>query len=35
VHWAVVRNMLLAWIVTLPATALLAMGILLLWRGVA
>jgi len=35
VHWAVVRQMLLAWLVTIPATGLLAMAALVIWRGLA
>jgi PiT family inorganic phosphate transporter len=35
VHWALVREMLLAWLVTIPATGLLAMGALVVWRGLA
>ncbi len=33
VHWAIVRRMSLAWLVTLPATAALAAAILVVWRG--
>ena len=35
VHWAIVRQMLIAWVITLPITALLAMALLELWRWVA
>jgi Phosphate/sulphate permeases len=34
VHWAIVRQMGLAWLVTMPATAAIAAGMLVLWRGV-
>ena len=33
VHWVLVRQMGLAWIVTMPITAILAMGLLGVWRG--
>jgi PiT family inorganic phosphate transporter len=32
VHWAVVRHMSLAWLITIPVTGALAAGILGLWR---
>ena len=32
VHWAVVREMALGWVVTLPVTAALAAGVLVLWE---
>lgn len=35
VRWEVVREMLLAWLTTIPAAGVLAAGILLIWRGVA
>jgi inorganic phosphate transporter, PiT family len=35
VHWAVVRQMGLAWLITLPACAVLAIGALGIWRVVA
>jgi inorganic phosphate transporter, PiT family len=34
VHWEVVRNMLGAWLITLPVTGLLAAGILTVWQWV-
>ncbi len=34
VHWAIVRHMGLAWLVTIPATAGIAAGMLVLWRAV-
>jgi PiT family inorganic phosphate transporter len=34
VHWAIVRAMGLAWVVTLPVTCVLAGGLLLAWQGV-
>lgn len=33
VRWAVVKEMALAWVLTLPATALIAAALLLLWKG--
>ena len=33
VHWAVVRQMGLAWLITMPVTAAIAIGNLLLWRA--
>lgn len=33
VHWALVRNMGAAWLVTMPATAVLAMAAYALWSG--
>lgn len=35
VHWAVVRQMALAWLVTIPVTGVIAMLVLLAWNGVA
>jgi PiT family inorganic phosphate transporter len=35
VRWRIVRSMALAWLVTLPATAVLAAGTLVLWKGLA
>ena len=35
VHWAVVRDMALGWLVTLPVTAALAAGAVLLWEALA
>lgn len=35
VRWEVVRDMLLAWLTTIPAAGALAAAILLVWRGVA
>jgi PiT family inorganic phosphate transporter len=35
VHWALVRQMGLAWLITLPACALLAIAALATWRAVA
>lgn len=35
VRWAVVREIGIAWVTTLPATALLAAGMLLLWRWIS
>ena len=35
VHWAVVRLMALAWLITIPVTAALAAGTLGLWRSIA
>lgn len=35
VNWLIVRQMGLAWLVTIPATAALAVGIFELWRGLA
>ena len=33
VHWMIVRQMSVAWLITLPATAALAAAILVVWRG--
>jgi hypothetical protein len=33
VHWAVVRNMGLAWVITMPASAVLGVIALELWRS--
>jgi PiT family inorganic phosphate transporter len=35
VRWTIVREMLLAWVTTIPATALLAGGIVVVWRWIA
>lgn len=35
VHWAVVRHMGLAWLITMPVTAVLAVAVLAIWRLVA
>jgi phosphate/sulfate permease len=35
VHWSVVRNMGLAWLITLPVSAALGVVALELWRLVA
>jgi inorganic phosphate transporter, PiT family len=35
IHWAVVRHMSLAWLVTMPATATMAAVVFLGWRSVA
>jgi phosphate/sulfate permease len=32
VRWEVVRQMGFAWLITIPATAVLAIGVLGLWR---
>ena len=32
-HWTIVRRMAFAWLATLPATGLLAAGIVVVWRG--
>lgn len=34
VHWAVVRHMALAWLITMPATAALGAFVVLMWRWV-
>jgi len=34
VNWAVVRQMGLAWLVTIPATAVLAVGTLAAWKWI-
>jgi PiT family inorganic phosphate transporter len=35
VHWAIVRHMGLAWLITMPATAALAAAALVVWRWLA
>jgi len=35
VRWLIVRDMLLAWVMTIPAAAALAIAILFVWKGVA